>query len=210
MPVPVARAASRRRAPATTALLRHHTPPRLGRPPCRALAVEALRDVPAERHEAYIPPITKHYSSQGFAPYAWHLAEEAPPLAAPPPKPLAECRLGVLATSGAYVAGAQRAFSYKDDTSLRRIPSDTPASRLHFSHLTENYLVAGRDDSSCLFPLATLRALVGDGVLGSLAPELLSCMGGIYSTRRVREELAPAVVAAFEEQQLDAALLVPM
>ena len=63
---------------------------------------------------------------------------------------------------------------------------------------------------SCLFPLATLRALVGDGVLGSLAPELLSCMGGIYSTRRVREELAPAVVAAFEEQQLDAALLVPM
>ena len=105
--------------------------------------MEALRDVPAERHEAYIPPITAHYSSQGFAPYAWHLAEEAPPLAAPPPKPLAECRLGVLATSGAYVAGEQRAFSYKDDTSLRRIPSDTPASRLHFSHLTENYLVAG-------------------------------------------------------------------
>jgi hypothetical protein len=35
-------------------------------------------------------------------------------------------------------------------------------------------------------------------------------MGGIYSQRRVREELIPTVEDAFAEQAVDVALLVPL
>ena len=49
-----------------------------------------------------------------------------------------------------------------------------------------------------------------EGRIGELADELYSCMGGIYSQRRVREELLPAVTDRFREQEVDAVLLVPM
>jgi hypothetical protein len=35
-------------------------------------------------------------------------------------------------------------------------------------------------------------------------------MGGIYSQRKVRDELAPALAAEFARQEVDAVLLVPM
>ena len=175
-----------------------------------ASASEPLLAVPADRYEAYIPPITAHYSGQGFEPYQWHVADEATPRAPPPPRPLSECRLGVLCTSGAYVSGEHLAYCYKDDATIRHIRSDARADELRFSHLTENYLVAGRSDPSCLVPVDALRTLVSARVLGEIAPATLSCMGGIYSVRRVQEELIPAVVSAFQAQGVDAALLVPM
>ncbi len=49
-----------------------------------------------------------------------------------------------------------------------------------------------------------------NGRIGELAPELLSCMGGIYSQRRVREELIPELVGEFQRQAVDTVLLVPM
>ena len=118
-------------------------------------------------------------------------------------------RLGVVSTSGAYVAG-QVAFHYKDDTSLRAIPKHTPNADLRFSHITENYLENPRKDPGCILPLPGLRALEQAGVLGELADEVFSCMGGIYSQRRVRDELAPRLQKAFERQAVDAVLLVPM
>jgi D-proline reductase (dithiol) PrdB len=171
---------------------------------------KAIRGCAPDSFRSYIPSITAHYSRKGFAPYEWHTAEAAPPGAVRLSKPLSQCRLGLLGTAGAYVAGEQQAFSYKDDTSLRKIPSSTSPSRLHFSHITENYLVAGRSDPGCMFPLGTLQELVQRGTLGSLASDALSCMGGIYSVRRVESELVPAAVSTFEEQGVDAVLLVPM
>lgn len=55
-----------------------------------------------------------------------------------------------------------------------------------------------------------MRTLESEGVIGELAPELYSCMGGIYSQRRVREELIPEIEQRFREQQIDVAYLVPM
>ena len=115
----------------------------------------------------------------------------------------------MLSTAGAYALG-QVAFHYKDDTSLRQIPAATADTDLRFSHLTENYLVDPRRDPGCIFPLRTLHALTAEGFIGVLADKVLSCMGAVYSQRRVREELAPALLAAFKAQQVDAALLVAM
>jgi len=46
--------------------------------------------------------------------------------------------------------------------------------------------------------------------VGEVAADLFSCMGGIYSQRRVREELIPVLAENFARQNVDAVLLVPM
>ena len=62
----------------------------------------------------------------------------------------------------------------------------------------------------CIRAVKALRAAEADGEIGRVAPELLSCMGGIYSQRRVRQELIPQVEAHFQSQRADLALLIPM
>lgn len=156
----------------------------------------------------YIKAITERYQRLGHAPYRWFVADTPPPWT-PLQKPLAKLRLGLLSTSGCYALG-QRAYHYRDDTSIREIDSATPQSDLRFSHITENYLVDAKRDPGCIFPLETLRRLVAEGVVGELANKVFSCMGGVYSQRRVREETAPALLDAFRREQVDAALLVAM
>ena len=156
----------------------------------------------------YIDAITKRYDQLGYAPYRWFHADEPAPWAAIE-KPLSELRLGMLTTAGAYATG-QVAYHYKDDTSIREIPTDTPIDQIRFSHITEHFLVDTRRDPNCMVPLTALRRLVSEGVIGELAATVLSCMGGIYSQRRVRQELIPSVAAAFKAQEVDAVLLVPL
>ena len=156
----------------------------------------------------YIESIRERYARLGYEPYRWYQAKNPPPFASLS-KPLSEMRLGVLTTAGAYVKG-QVAFHYKDDTSVREIPVESADEDLRFSHLTENYLVDPRRDPNCVLPLTALRAVRDANQIGELANSAISCMGGIYSQRRVREELIPAVTDIFERQQIDAALLLPM
>lgn len=156
----------------------------------------------------YIDAITARYKKLGYDPYRWVHAED-PPAFTPMSKPLSEARVGVLTTSGAYALG-QTAFHYKDDTSVRAIPKSTPRKDIRFSHITENYLEDPRRDSECVLPLTALNRLEDEGVVGSVADEALSCMGGIYSQRRVREELIPDLAARFEAQSVDAVFLIPM
>ena len=156
----------------------------------------------------YIASITERYERLGYAPYRWYYAEEPPPFE-PLRKPLSASRVGVLSTSGAYVVG-QVAYYYKDDTSVRAIAKDTPTDQIHFSHVTENYLEDPRKDPNCIVPLDALRAAEADGEIGELAPEIYSCMGAVYSQRRVREELIPELHARLCTQAVDVALLVPM
>jgi len=148
------------------------------------------------------------YESLGHPPYGWYHAD-TPPAFTRLSKPLSECRIGVLSTSGAYVVG-QRAYHYKDDCSIRAIPKTTPTQNIHFSHITENYLPDPRRDPNCVLPIDALRTLEADGLIGEVADDLFSCMGGIYSQRRVNEELIPALSEAFRQQNIDAAFLVPM
>ncbi|MAI48308.1 MAG: hypothetical protein CBC34_020220 [Hyphomicrobiaceae bacterium TMED74] len=165
----------------------------------------AMKDTQPVR---YMDAIRLRYQQLGYDPYRWFEAGYAPSLT-PMPKKLSESRIGMLATSGAYVAG-QVAYYYKDDTSLREIPKSTADEDLRFTHITENYLGSSRKDPNSTFPLSALKALEADGHIGELAHDVYSCMGGIYSQRRVREELIPAVEERFKAQNVDAVLLVPM
>lgn len=156
----------------------------------------------------YMKNTADRYTRLGYEPYRWFQADSAPPFM-PLAKPLSQARLGMLCTSGAYAVG-QVAYHYKDDSSLREIPSGTPDAMLRFAHVTENFLVDARRDPQCLVPTAALRRLSDEGVIGALADHFYSCMGGVYSQRRVREQLAPALLEAFRAQEVDAVLLVPM
>lgn len=157
---------------------------------------------------AYIEAITERYKNLGYAAYQWYRAEDPPPFTALR-KPLKDCRIGMLSTSGAYVIG-QKAYFYKDDTSTRNIAATTPKQNIHFSHLTENYLPGPRRDPGCMVPAAALLRLEAEGAIGAAARDVVSCMGAVYSQRRVREELAPALLDTFQSQHVDAVLLVPM
>ncbi|MCC7121389.1 MAG: hypothetical protein IT493_07510 [Gammaproteobacteria bacterium] len=156
----------------------------------------------------YIDTIARRYVQLGYQPYRWYVAD-APASFTPLSRPLAQATLGMLSTSGAYALG-QVAYHYRDDASIRDIPATTPDADLRFSHITENYLVDARRDPGCIFPLRALRDAAARGRIGRLAGRVQSCMGGVYSQRRVRDEVAPAILAAMQREGVDAALLIAM
>ena len=155
----------------------------------------------------YIDVTLSTYGALGYPRYRWVDNVGAVPWTLPK-KPLSESRLGLVASGGIYVAG-QIAFHFKDDTTYRRIPRDTPTRDLRATHFAYD-LKGARSDPNVVFPIDVLRELVEEGVLGELAPQALTFMGGIYSSRRVRDELAPAMTADLLAQEVDLALLVPV
>ncbi len=155
----------------------------------------------------YIPRITAQYSGLGYGEYRW-LHSEEPPAWVPLEKPMAESRLGLIATGGIYVEG-QTAFHFKDDTTYRAVPTDVDTDLLRATHFAYD-LTDARRDINVVFPIDTLRDMVVEGTVGELGPHAYTLMGGIYSTRRVVEELIPALVDRCLADELDVVLLVPV
>lgn len=156
----------------------------------------------------YIKQTRENYEKLGYEPYQWFEAD-SPPAFARPVKSLSSSKLGLISTAGTYVHG-QVAYYYKDDTSIRAIPNDTPVNQLRFSHIMENYLVEARQDPCTVFPIDALTALKKEGVIGDLAANYYSCMGGIYSQNRVKNELIPNLDAAINAEEIDLLLLIPL
>ena len=155
----------------------------------------------------YIPRITAQYSGLGYGEYRWLESEEAPAWT-PLSKPISESKLGLICTGGIYASG-QTAFHFKDDTSYRAISTDVDLTELRATHFAYD-LTDARKDINVVFPLEQLRSMIDEGALGSLAPHAYTLMGGIYSTRRVTEELIPALVQRVIEDEVDVVLLVPV
>ena len=155
----------------------------------------------------YIAETRATYDALGYPPYQWAENEGAPPWT-PAEVPLEEAKIALLASGGIYRRG-QRAFHYKDDASYRVIDTSVPREDLRITHFAYDVSDA-REDPGVVFPLDSLRALIAEGSLGSIASEAFTFMGGIYSARKVREELAPALVERVVDQRPDIALLVPV
>jgi D-proline reductase (dithiol) PrdB len=162
-----------------------------------------------DRHQpvAYMRRIQEKYAALGYPAYQW-VVNTTPPAWQPLRKPLSACRLGLIASGGIYVTG-QVAFHYKDDTSFRVIPTDINTALLRATHFAYD-LTDARQDPNVVFPLDPLRQLVQEGVIGALATHAFTFMGGIYSARRVQEELAPRLTECLLAEQVDAVLLVPV
>jgi D-proline reductase (dithiol) PrdB len=155
----------------------------------------------------YLARSKERYDALGYPPYRWALDDSVPPWQALS-KPLNECRIGLVSSGGAYVIG-QEAFHFRDDISYRTIDTTTAESDLRVTHFAYDTTDARRDPN-CVLPLRSLRTLVEDGTIGSLAPSAFSFVGGIYSSRRCREVLAPRLVEELVAQECDAVLLVPV
>ena len=154
----------------------------------------------------YIERTREQYGSLGYPPYQWVHNEDEPPFATVS-KPLTESRIGLIASGGVYREG-QIAFHYRDDFSFRVISCDTETSALRVTHFAYDVTDA-RSDPNVVFPLETLRAQARAGRIGEVGPNAYTFMGGIYSVRKVRDILAPALAERMEEDAVDAALLVP-
>ena len=155
----------------------------------------------------YMTRIRDNYAKLGYKPYQWVNNQEPPPWQ-PLNKPLSECRVGLIASGGIYVTG-QVAFHFKDDASFRAIPTTVKTSDLRTAHFAYDQTDARRDPN-VVFPIDTLRRLVKERFLGSLTEHAYTFMGGIYSSRRVRDELAPQFTERLLAEKADLALLVPV
>lgn len=166
-----------------------------------------LRGAPPPQAADYIEATRSTYDALGYPPYQWVHSETLPPFTQLT-KPLSECRVGLVASGGVYRAG-QIAFHFRDDDSYRVIPGDVPTDELRATHFAYD-LADARADIGCVFPIAALRSLAAAGEIGALCEEAYAFMGGIYSARRVRDQLAPALRDRFLAQKTDVVLLVPV
>jgi D-proline reductase (dithiol) PrdB len=154
----------------------------------------------------YLTETKELYDSYGYEPYRWAERPDPPPWT-PIAKPLDRCRVTLIGSGGIYRHG-QIAFHTKDDTSIRIISRDTDPSELRTAHFAYDQTDA-RHDPDCVFPLARLRELVDDGVIGGLS-DAAAFMGGIYSTRRLEAETVPRLLDHCRSQEPDLVLLVPV
>jgi len=151
---------------------------------------------------AYIPRTRDLYSD--FTPYRWVENESAP--FTPLTKPVAQCRIAMISSGGIMYRDQPR--FHREDASYRRIPIHARPDELsvwHFGYPTRD----AERDANCVFPLQRMRELEAAGVIGALVDPAFSFMGGIYSARKVRDELAPQIIDELKRARADAFFLVP-
>jgi D-proline reductase (dithiol) PrdB len=124
-----------------------------------------------------------------------------------PEKPLEECRLALVTTSGVHLPEQPR-FDIDDplgDCSYREIPAD--AAQLTWTHAY--YRPDEGADLDAVFPLWTIRELAAEGVVGELNRRHFAFMGAIHDPGPLIDETAPEVAAKLADDGVDAALLTP-
>lgn len=155
----------------------------------------------------YIERTREQYSALGYPPYTW-VHNEAPADFVPLNKPLSASKLALVGSGGIYRSG-QVAFHFKDDFSYREIDTRESTRSLRATHFAYD-LTDARRDPNVVFPIDTLHRCVEAGLLAGLSHTAYAFMGGIYSSRKVRDVLAPAIAERLLRDEVDVALLVPV
>lgn len=154
---------------------------------------------------AYIPIVRAKYQDQ--PPYQWTVNETSP--WTPFDKDLTKCRVALVSTSGAYIKAQQPPFGLvKNDLSFRQIPRDVDVRDLAIAHHFAQ--PDAKEDINCTFPIERLRELEQEGFIGALAPTAYSCMGRIFLRSKLNNEMVPWLIEQLRQEQVDAALLVPV
>lgn len=152
---------------------------------------------------SYIPRTRELYSA--YKPYRWVVNEEPPPWT-PLEKPLSQCKVALMSSGGILYRDQPR--FHREDTSYRLIPKNAARGDLnvwHFGYPTKD----AQRDPNCVFPLERMREFESEGVIGELCDPVFTFNGGIYSARKVREELAPKIVEELRSRRVEAFYLVP-
>ncbi|PRY41526.1 glycine/betaine/sarcosine/D-proline family reductase selenoprotein B [Umezawaea tangerina] len=130
----------------------------------------------------------------------------APTPLAPLGRPLSGAVVALVSSAGAHTVG-DTPFRPYADYSLREIPATATDDGLTFaSGSYDNSDVNA--DPNCLFPLARLRELAEDGVLGGVSPTHFAMQGGGTEIELVRTRTGPELVRRLEETGVDAVVLI--
>ena len=127
---------------------------------------------------------------------------------------LSQSKLLFISTGGSYLAASQKPFFDSDDThphgdySIRTYPITTPFDDLAIAHSHYDH-TAVNEDRQVLLPFRHLADMVNEGLIGSLCKTVVSYAGYQPDATRVVDDLLPAIQQVVEQEQPDAALLVP-
>ncbi len=121
--------------------------------------------------------------------------------------PLKQRRVAIITTAGLHGRG-DRPFD-PGAADYRIIPGDTPPSDLVMSHTSVNFDRSGfQEDVNVVFPLARLRELLADKVVGSISEFHYAFMGA--APIRMLEPKARELAGLLKKDKVDAVLLTPV
>ncbi|MGD9019293.1 MAG: glycine/sarcosine/betaine reductase selenoprotein B family protein [Desulfuromonadales bacterium] len=130
----------------------------------------------------------------------------------PVTKPLSECRVALVTTSGVHHRG-QQPFDMQDsegDPSIREIDGTTIGDDYLITHDYYDHSDAEKD-LNIILPVDRLRELQSEGGIGSLAPRHYSLMGHIDGRHiaTLIGESAGKIIAGLRQDAVDVVLLTP-
>ena len=158
-------------------------------------------------HVSYIDKSREYYAAHGYkTPYEWAANDDAP--FTPLPKPLSECKIGVITTAYFLPDG----FVYRVPADLPRLPHVDERSATN--NLDTRYLSWAKDethteDTESFLPLARLDELAERGRVGSVSDRFY-CLPTQYSHRQTERRDAPRVLEWLQEDDIDVVLMVPL
>ena len=129
---------------------------------------------------------------------------------APLKKPISECRVAFLSTSGVQPKGTLpfNTVHPVGDYSFRRVPSESAVEDLEIHQL--KYPTFGADrDLNVIFPIERLRELRDEGVIGELNENHYTFIGYNMDPVMLEETLAEDVAKALVDDEVDIALAAP-
>ena len=124
---------------------------------------------------------------------------------------LASSRILLVTSSGAYLKNQQIPFDSVNplgDYTIRTFDSSTAFKDICFSHQHFDHRFVNQDPQ-VLLPMQHMQDFKEQGLIGDLAPQVVSFMGYQPHVMRVVKELAPAIQAEVRRQRADAVLLIP-
>ena len=153
---------------------------------------------------SYIDKSREFYAAQGFAdPYRWARFDDVP--FTPLKKPLSECVVTLITTASLTVEGQP---DQPRPGGVYSMSSSEPPPSLFTDNRFWDKLATHTDDLDSFFPVHRAQELAADGAF-KLSPH---CIGvpTEYSQRLTTEDDAPKVLDLCREDNVDAAILVPL
>jgi len=168
------------------------------------------RTTPRRTFVSYIDRTRDYYAAQGYErPYAWARHTDAP--FAPLPRPLAECRVGVVTTASPWRDGETESVDgvLRGTKQVYSLPANPLPERLYTDDLSWDKETTHTRDVPSFLPLPQLAAFAAEGRIAA-APIRFHGVPTDYSQRRTCEHDAPEILARLREDEADVALLVPL
>ncbi len=151
---------------------------------------------------SYIDRSREYYAAQGYSqPYAWAHFQDVP--FAPLPKPLSQCRVGLVTTAGREgIEGASLGLNRE----FYAMAADPAPTGIYTNHLFWDKKATHTDDPDSYLPLNRLTGYAAEGRIGSVSPRFYGAPTD-YSQGRTMNMAAPQILEWCRQDGVDAVLL---